>query len=97
MARSGLMILRYEMISCFTLEMSRTTSSEPALEDVVLDRVELVPDLVEDREAVVEEVVEDVVEQVARALAEELVAELRVLAAALEEPRDRQQLDRSAA
>ena len=27
-ARSGLMILRYEMISCFTLEMSRTTSWE---------------------------------------------------------------------
>ena len=37
-----------------------------ALEDVVLERVELVADLVEDREAVVEEVVEDLVEQPAR-------------------------------
>ena len=27
-ARSGLMILRYAMISCFAFEMSRTTSSE---------------------------------------------------------------------
>ena len=37
------------------------------LEDARLDRVELRPDLVEDREAVVEEVVEDVVEEVAGA------------------------------
>ena len=43
-----------------------------ALEDVVLERVELVPDLVEDREAVVEQVVEHLVEQPARALREEL-------------------------
>ena len=67
------------------------------LEHVVLDRVELVPDLVEDREAVVEEVVEDVVEQVARALREELLAQLLVLVAAAEEPRHRQQLDGRAA
>jgi hypothetical protein len=65
-----------------------------ALLDVVLDRVELVPDLVEDREAVVEEVVEDVVEQVARPLPEKAVAEPVVVSAALEEPRDREQLDR---
>src|SRR5207247_7460270 len=64
-----------------------------ALEDVVLERVELVPDLVEDREAVVEEVVEDVVEQVARALAEELRAELEILMTAVEEPRHRQELN----
>ena len=62
------------------------------LEQVVLDRVELVPDLVEDREAVVEKVVEDVVEQVARPLREELLAELLVLLAASEKPRHRQQL-----
>ena len=67
------------MISCFALEMSRTISSRAALEEVVLDRVELQPDLVEDREAVVEEVVEDVVEQVAGALREELVAQLLVV------------------
>src|SRR5439155_15050056 len=64
-----------------------------ALEDVVLERVELVPDLVEDWEAVVEEIVEDVVEQVARALAEELRAELEILMTAAEKPRHRQELD----
>ena len=53
----------------------------PALEHLVLDRVELVADLVEDREAVVEEVVEDVVEQVPRALREQRVAEFLVLLA----------------
>ncbi len=63
-----------------------------ALEHVVLDRVELVADLVEDREAVVEQVVEHVVEQVARALREELVAQRLLLLAAPEEPRDREQL-----
>src|SRR4051794_18781441 len=63
------------------------------LEQVVLDRIELVPDLVEDREAVVEEVVEDVVEQVPRPLREELVAKLLVLLTAAEEPRYRQELD----
>src|SRR5581483_5167587 len=46
-----------------------------ALEDVVLERVELVPDLVEDREAVVEEVVEDLVEDAPRTFGEELLAE----------------------
>ena len=64
-----------------------------ALEDVVLERVEFVSDLVEDRKAVVEEIVEDVVEQVARALAEQLGAQLEILVAAVEEPRHRQQLD----
>ncbi len=42
-------------------------------------RVELVADLVEDREAVVEEVVEHLVEQAARALREQLLAELLVV------------------
>ena len=64
-----------------------------ALLELVLDRVQLVPDLVQDREAVVEEVVEDVVEQVARRLREELVAKLVVLLAAAEEVGDGQQLD----
>src|SRR5207237_662813 len=63
-------------------------------EDVVLERVELVPDLVEDREAVVEEVVENFVEHAAGAHREEPVAEHLVLLAALEEPRQGQQLDR---
>src|SRR5207247_3970559 len=63
------------------------------LEHRVLDRVELVADLVEDREAVVEEVVEHVVEQVARALREELVTQPLVLLASAEEPRDGEQLD----
>ena len=84
MARSGLMILRYEMISCFTLEMSRD-DLRGALEELVLDPVELVSDLVEDREAVVEEIVEDVVEQVAGALAEQVVAEPIVVLDAAEE------------
>src|SRR5207244_876041 len=56
--------------------------------------VQLVPDLVEDREAVVEEVVEDVVQEVAGALGEQALAELPVLVAALEQARDREQLDR---
>ena len=80
------------MISCLTFEMSRTTSSARALEHVVLDPVELVADLVEDREAVVEEVVEHLVEQAAGALREELLAERVVVLAAREEPRDGQQL-----
>src|SRR4029079_5217370 len=61
--------------------------------DVVLDRVELVRDLVEDREAVVEEIVEHLVEKPARALAEELVAEPLVLLQAIEQPGDREQVD----
>jgi hypothetical protein len=48
-----------------------------------------VPDLVEDREAVVEEIVERLVEQAARALREKLLAEVFVLLAALEESRER--------
>ena len=52
------------------------------------------PDLVEDREAVVEEVVEDVVEQVARSPCENrLVAQALVVLDAVEQARDRQQLD----
>src|SRR5206468_10393368 len=62
-------------------------------EHLVLDRVELVPDLVEDREAVVEEVVEHLVEQPAGSLGEELLAEAHVLLAAPEEARHGQALD----
>ena len=51
-------------------------------------------DLVEDREAVVEEVVEHLVEQPAGAAREEVVAKLLAVVAALEEPRQRAQLDR---
>ena len=51
------------------------------------------PDLVEDREAVVEEIVEHLVEEPAGALGEEALAQLGVLLAAPEEARDRQQLD----
>ena len=65
-----------------------------SLEHLVLEAVELVADLVQDREAVVEEVVEDVVEQVAGALSEQLLAKLLVVGAAQEEARDGQQLDR---
>src|SRR4029453_401300 len=64
-----------------------------ALEHVVLDRVELEADLVQDREAVVEEVVEDVVEQVAGALRKERLPQILVVDAALEESAHRQQLD----
>jgi hypothetical protein len=64
-----------------------------AVLDVVLDRVELVGDLVEDREAVVEEIVQDLVEEAARSLAEELLAEALVLLDPVEEPRDREQFD----
>src|SRR6201996_3308071 len=62
-----------------------------ALEDVVLERVELVADLAQHREAVVEAVVDEAVEQVARAAREELLAELLFLAAALEQVLDRLQ------
>ena len=72
--------------------MSRTTSSARALEHVVLDPVELVPDLVEDREAVVEEVVEHLVEEPAGALREQLLAVCLVGLAAGEEARHGQQL-----
>ena len=51
------------------------------------------PDLLEDREAVVEEIVEDVVEEVARALTEVALPLLRVLDAAPEEARHGEQLD----
>ena len=79
------------MISCFALEMSRTMSSERPLEDLVLERVELVADLAQHREAVVEAVVDDPVEQVAGAAREQLLAQLLLLAAALEQVLDRLQ------
>src|SRR5262249_50971266 len=62
------------------------------LEHLVLDAVELVRNLVEDRKAVVEQVVEDLVEQPPRPAREELLAEEVVLLAAREEARDRAQL-----
>src|SRR5581483_1770668 len=65
-----------------------------AFEDVVLERVELVADLVEDREAVVEQVVEQLVEKPAGAAREQLLAEGLVVLAAMEQPRHRQELDR---
>ncbi len=65
----------------------------PPVFDVVLDRVELVGDLVEDREAVVEEVVEDFVQQPPRALLEQLVPEALVLLDAREETRNWEQVD----
>ena len=79
------------MISCFTFERSRTTSCAAALEDLVLERVELVADLAQHREAVVEAVVDDPVEQVAGAAGEELLAKVLLRAAALEEVGDRLQ------
>ena len=62
-----------------------------ALEDLVLERVELVADLAQHREAVVEAVVDDPVQQVAGAAREELLAQLLLLAAALEQVLDRLQ------
>ena len=65
-----------------------------ALVQLLVDLLELVADLVEDGEAVVVEVVEHLVQQPARAAPEEVLAELLVLRAAPEQPRDRPQLDR---
>ena len=62
-----------------------------ALEDLVLERVELVADLAQHREAVVEAVVDEPVEQVAGAAREELLAQLLLGAAALEQVLDRLQ------
>src|SRR5581483_2196267 len=62
-----------------------------AREDLLLERVELVADLSQHREAVVEGVVDDAVEEEARPLGEELVAELLLLPAALEQVGDRLQ------
>ena len=49
------------------------------------------PDLVEDREAVVKEVVEHLVEEAAGSLREQLLTQLLVLLAAIEEARDRKE------
>src|SRR4029077_12165875 len=61
------------------------------LEDFVLERVELVSDLSQHREAVVEAVVDEAVEQVAGAAREELLAQLLLGPAALEQVLDRLQ------
>ena len=63
------------------------------LVDLLVDLAELQRDLVEDREAVVVKVVEELVEQTARAAREQVVPELLVVDAALEESRERLQLD----
>src|SRR4051794_1795924 len=62
-----------------------------ALEDALLDALELVADLAEHRERGVDAVVDDLVEQVAGALGEDLLAQLLVGAAALEQVLDRLQ------
>ena len=67
--------------------------ARPHLVDLLVDLLELVADLVEDREAVVVQVVEHLVEEPSRPAREEVVPELLVLGAALEEPRHRLQLD----
>ena len=59
-----------------------------ALEDVLLDALELVAHLAQHRERGVHAVVDDLVEQVAGALGEQLVAQLLVGAAALEQVLD---------
>ena len=81
------------MISCFDLGDVGDDLLGAAVLDVVLDRVELVGDLVEDREAVVEQVVQHLVEEPAGSFAEKLLAEALVLLHAVEEARDREQLD----
>src|SRR4029079_5540574 len=63
----------------------------PLGEDRLAHAVELEPDLVEDREAVVEELREDLVEHVARALREVLLAPLLVVLELREEAPDRLQ------
>ena len=59
-----------------------------ALEDLLLDALELVAHLAQHRERGVDAVVDDLVEQVAGALGEEVVAQLLVAAAALEQVLD---------
>src|SRR4051794_31629451 len=60
-----------------------------ALEDVVLEALELVAHLAQHRERRVDAVVDDLVEQVARALGEQLLAQVLARAAALEEVLER--------
>ena len=67
------------MISCFAFERSRTIVADSALEDVVLEPVELVAHLAEHRERGVDVGVDDPVQQVARALREGLLAEVLAL------------------
>src|SRR5215203_274737 len=63
----------------------------PLFEDLVLERVELVADLAQHREAVIEAVVDEPVEQIAGAAGEELFAQLLFGPAALEQVLDRLQ------
>ena len=65
----------------------------PSRLDVVLDPIELVTDLVEDRKAVVVEVVEHFVEEPSGALGEQALPEALVVLAPPEEPRHRVELD----
>ena len=80
------------MISCLAFERSRTISLVALLEDVLLEALELEPDLAQHRKRGVDAVVDDLVEQVAGALGEQVLAQLVVGAAALEEVLER--LDR---
>ena len=77
------------MISCLTFERSRTISEERALEDVVLEALELVAHLAQHRERRVDAVVDDPVEQVAGALGEVMLAHVLAGAAALEQVLER--------
>ena len=81
------------MISCLASEMSRTISDELALEDVVLDAVELDRHLAQHRERRIDAGVDDLVEQVAGALREGRLAQVLLLAVALEHRGQRRQRD----
>ena len=77
------------MISCLTLEMSRTISAERPSKMSSSRRSSLLPIFAQHRERGVDAVVDDLVEQVARALGEQLLADVLARAAALEEVLDR--------
>ena len=81
------------MISCLASEMSRTISDELALEDVVLEAVELDGHLAQHRERRIDAGVDDLVEQVAGALRERRLAQVLLLAVALEHRRQGRERD----
>ena len=83
-ARCGRTMRRKLMISCFASEMSRTISDELALEDVVLEAIELDRHLAQHRERRIDAGVDDLVEEVAGALREGCLAQVILLAVALE-------------
>ena len=79
------------MISCFAFEMLADDLRRAALEDVVLEAVELVAHLAEHRERGVDVRVDDLVEQVARALREVLLTEVLSRLESLEHRAERRQ------